>query len=90
MKRLRRQIVRDGTVTKAAEAGYTTVSGGAASPGGAPMVMPLAAVLVSPEPGGTYSTLAYRGLVPVYTPDGAAIVASQPGRWGQLAAAGRP
>lgn len=90
MKRLRRQVVRAGTVTKAAEAGYSQVSGGAASPGGTPMVMPLAQVLVYPEPGGTYSTLAYRGLVPIYTPDGAAVPAAQPGSWGQLARAGRP
>ena len=90
MRRLHRQIVRNGTVNRAAEAGYAPVSGGMASPGGTPMVMPLAQVLVYPHPGGTYSTLGYRGLAPVYTPDGAAVPASQPGRWGQLAAAGRP
>lgn len=90
MKRLRRSIVRTGTVSKAAEAGYSQVSGENAAPGGTPMVMPLAQVLVFPEPGGTYSTLAYRGMVPIYTPDGAAHAATQPGRWGQLARAGRP
>lgn len=90
MRRLNRQIVRTGSVTKAAESGYSPVTGGAASPGGTPMVMPLAQVNVYPQPGGTYSTLAYKGLVPVYTTDGAAVPASQPGRWGQLAAAGRP
>lgn len=90
MRRLHRQIVRNGTVSRAAEAGYTPVTGAGAAPGGTPMVMPLAQVLVYPAPGGTYSTLAYRGLAPVYTPDGAAVPASQPGRWGQLAAAGRP
>ena len=73
--------------------GYTpvgAVTGGQASPGGTPMVMPMSQVLVYPQPGGDYMTLAYRGLRPVFTADGAAIPASAPGRWGQLAAAGRP
>jgi hypothetical protein len=66
------------------------VTGGQASPGGTPMVMPMAQVLVFPEPGGDYATIGYRGLRPVFTTDGAAVPASAPGRWGQLAAAGRP
>lgn len=90
MKRLNRQIVRTGSVTKTAEAGYSQVTGGMASPGGTPMVMPLAQIGVYPEPGGIYSTLSYRGLVPIFTTDGAAVPATQPGRWAQLAAAGRP
>lgn len=90
MKRLNRKAVRHGTVTKQAEAGYSQLSQGAASPGGVPMMMPLAQVLVYPAPGGTYSTIAYRGVAPIFTPDGAAVPATQPGRWGQLAAAGRP
>jgi hypothetical protein len=65
------------------------VTGSAASPA-APDVMPLAQVLVYPEPGSGYSTIGYQGLVPIYTADGAAVPASSPGRWGQLAMAGRP
>jgi hypothetical protein len=53
-------------------------------------VMPEAQVLVYPEPGGGYSTLAYRGLVPLFTADGAVVPASSPGGWGQLRMAGRP
>lgn len=96
--RLRRRVAGLGGTQRAAQAGYAPVtpaapaagiSGGGASPA-APGVMPLAQVLVSPQPGGTYSTLAYRGLTPIYTADGAAVPASSPGRWAQLAAAGRP
>lgn len=87
------------TSARRTAAGYTpvpeaqrpgSVSGGQASPGGTPMTMPMSQVLVYPQPGGDYLTLAYRGLRPIYTTDGAAIPASAPGSWGQLAAAGRP
>jgi hypothetical protein len=65
------------------------VSGSAASPD-AVSVMPEAQVLVYPQPGGMYSTVAYGGLVPLFTTDGAVIPATQPGGWGQLRMAGRP
>ena len=70
-------------------AGYTPVTGGAASPGGTPMVMPLSRVTVA-RTGSQYVTVGMEGLTPVFTPDGAAIPASAPGRWAQLKAAGRP
>lgn len=97
MNRLRNRVKAQGGAHKAAAAGFRPsrvtapggVSGGAASPS-APGTMPLAEVLVFPEPGGTYATVAYRGLSPVFTPDGAAIPASAPGRWAQLRMAGRP
>jgi hypothetical protein len=65
------------------------MTGGAASPGGVPMEMPLAMVNVYPAPGG-YVTVAYQDLAPIFTSDGAAVPAVTPGRWGQLAAAGSP
>lgn len=64
------------------------VTGGQASPP-APMVMPLAEVLVSPVTQPGYVTLGYRGLVPIWAPDGQTIPARAPGRWAQLRAAGR-
>lgn len=70
--------------------GASSVTGGAASPGGAPMVMPLSLVSVYPQPGGEYSTLTYQGLQPMFTADGAVIPATAPGRWGQVIAAGNP
>ena len=63
--------------------------GQGASPGGTPQTMPLAQVIVSPVSAG-YSTVAYRGIMPLWTTDGAAVPAFAPGRWAQLAAAGRP
>ena len=64
------------------------VSGGQASPP-AVAVMPVAQVLVyGTAPG--YVTVAYRGLQPLWAPDGETILSTAPGRWGQLAAAGRP
>ena len=100
MARLHRRIRGVGGTHKAAMAGYTPVpgyaqvSGSAASPGGAPAVMPLARVVVYPEPGGTYSTIGYQGLAPIFTSGGsgggAAVPATSPGRWGQLVSAGRP
>lgn len=66
------------------------VAGGQASPP-AVAVMPMAEVLVYPDPATSgYSTVAYRGLHPVWAPDGETILARAPGRWGQLRAAGRP
>jgi hypothetical protein len=74
--------------------GSTPVTGSAASPGGAPGVMPLASVTVYPQPGGQYSTIAYQGLAPIFTSGslggGAAVPATSPGRWAQLVSAGRP
>jgi hypothetical protein len=87
--RLRRRVAALGGSHQAAMAGYTPVGGGAASPA-AVAVLPLAQVQVYPHPGAGYATIAYRGLAPIYTADGAAVPASSPGRWAQLAAAGRP
>jgi hypothetical protein len=95
MTRLRKRVKKVQGSHKAAMAQYTPVStaaqvsGGGASPE-AVGVMPLASVEVYPEPGGGYSTIAYKGLVPLFTEDGAVIPASSPGRWGQLRQAGRP
>ena len=102
-RRLHRRVRSIGGSHKRAMAAYTPVSavgtagvtGGAASPGGAPGVMPLARVVVYPDPassGGQYSTIGYQGLAPIYTSgqDAAAVPATSPGRWGQLVAAGRP
>lgn len=66
------------------------VAGGQASPP-AVAVMPMAEVLVYPDPAASgYSTVAYRGMAPIWAPDGETILARSPGRWGQLRAAGRP
>lgn len=54
-----------------------------------PMVMPLAQVVVSPSLPG-YVTVGYRGVDPIWAPDGGTIPATSPGRWAQLVAAGRP
>jgi len=76
--------------------GSAPVTGGAASPSGAPGIMPLAQVTVYPQPGtgGQYSTIAYQGLAPIFTSGslggGAAVPATSPGRWAQLVSAGRP
>jgi hypothetical protein len=96
MRRLKHRVQHVGTAHKRAMAGYTPVptdgsaqvTGGSASPAGAD-VMPLAMVTVYPAPGG-YQTLAYQGLAPIFTADGAAVPATSPGRWAQLRAAGRP
>jgi hypothetical protein len=70
--------------------GFAPMSGGQASPP-APMEMPLAEVLVYPDPAQAgYATIAYRGVTPIWATDGAAIPARAPGRWAQLRAAGRP
>lgn len=83
MRRLQRRVrSQPATSTRA-------VGGGQASPGGTPTTMPLAQVLVQPAQSG-YVTVAYRGMTPIWTTDGAAVPAVTPGRWGQLAAAGRP
>ena len=93
MKRLKRRVATMGNTQASAQAGFSPVTGGAASPS-AVSVMPLAQVMVYPHPGAGYSTVAYRGLSPIYTSGslggGAAVPASSPGRWGQLIAAGRP
>lgn len=96
-RRLQRRIRAVGSSHKQAMDGYTAVpgqsqvTGGDASPP-AVAVMPLAQVLVYPHPGGTYSTIAYQGLAPIYTagPNRRPVPASSPGRWGQLVSAGRP
>ena len=89
MRRLQRRVRSIGATQKAARSGYSQVSGGQASPP-AVGVMPLAQVSVYPHPGGTYVTLAYQGLAPIYTADGAAVPATAPGRYAQLYASGRP
>lgn len=72
-----------------ASGGYQPVTGGQASPPSV-MTMPLAEVLVWPSPSEAgYATVAYRGVTPIWTTDGAAIPARAPGHWGQLRAAGR-
>jgi len=86
---LRHRIAATGGSTAAAMAGYAPVHGGEASPRG-PMTMPLAQVLTGPVNSTGYSTVAYKGLDPIWAADGAAIPASAPGSWGQLHAAGRP
>jgi hypothetical protein len=94
MRRLAHRVRQSGSNHERAMAGYSPVTGSAASPGGTPNVMPLARVLVYPAPGGQYATIAYQGLAPIYTSGGnaggAAVPATAPGRWAQLAAAGRP
>lgn len=96
MRRLQARVRHQGSAHRRAAAAFRpaapgpgAVSGGAASPSAAG-VMPLAQVLVYPEPGGAYSTVAYRGLFPIFTAGGEAVPASAPGRWGQLALAGNP
>ena len=95
MRRLKHRVAKQGGTHKQAMASYTPaqttgqVTGGSVSPTGVD-VMPEAQVLVYPAPGGGYSTIAYRGLVPVFTSDGTAIPSSSPGRWAQLTQAGRP
>ena len=88
-RRLQRRVANLGSSQATAQAGYSAVTGGAASPAAVP-AMPLAQVIVYPHPGAGYSSIAYRGLTPIYTADGAAVPASSPGRWAQLMAAGRP
>jgi len=88
-RRLKRRVASMGSSQAAAAAGYAPVTGGAASPA-AVSVMPQAQVIVYPHPGAGYSSIAYRGLSPIYTADGAAVPATSPGRWAQLIAAGRP
>jgi hypothetical protein len=94
MRRLKHRVARVQGSHKRAMNSYTPVStgaqvtGGNASPTSAD-VMPLAQVSVYPAPGG-YATIAYRGLAPIFTADGAAVPATAPGRWAQLFAAGRP
>jgi hypothetical protein len=98
--KLKRRVGGVGSNHKKAMAAYTPVqgsapvTGGAASPSGAPGVMPLAQVTVYPAPGGEYSTIAYQGLAPIFTSGslggGAAVPATSPGRWAQLISAGRP
>lgn len=95
MARLQRRVRQSGGNHKRAMSAYSPVAAGevtgsAASPSGAPGVMPLAQVTVYPEPGGTYSTVAYQGLAPVFTASGEAVPATSPGRWAQLVSAGRP
>lgn len=102
-KRLHRRVRNVGGNHRKAMDGYTPVdrssqvTGSAASPGGAPGVMPLAQVVVYPDPANTaYSTIGYQGLAPIYAAPGsggaggAPIPATSPGRWGQLVTAGRP
>jgi hypothetical protein len=100
VRRLRHRVANAGGNHKRAMQSYTPaqtagggVTGGNASPAAAD-VMPLALVTVYPEPGGQYSTIAYQGLVPIFTSGslggGAAVPATSPGRWAQLRAAGRP
>lgn len=84
MSRLKGRVANMGSTGSA----YAPVTGGAASPPSV-MVMPLARV-VTQETSSQYVTLGMEDLAPVWTTDGAAVPASAPGRWGQLAAATGP
>lgn len=84
-RKLHHRIAQVGQNTAGAAAGHDP-----SGLGGVPMVMPLALVSVTAAPGGQYATIAYQDLPPIFTADGAAVPARAPGRWGQLAAAGRP
>jgi hypothetical protein len=68
-----------------------SVTGGEASPGGVPMTLPTSAVLVYPSPADNqYVTVGVVELEPMFTADGAPIMATSPGHWDQLYAAGNP
>lgn len=84
-QRLRHRVAAMGTMQQQAQvaAGYHPV--GTAE---TPMVMPVAAVVVSAAQG-QYVTLGSMEYSPLFTADGAVIPAVAPGRWAQLAAAGR-
>jgi hypothetical protein len=84
MRRLQKRIRQQPQTSRGQISG-----GGAASPGGTPMTMPLSRVVTS-VPAGQYVTLGYATVPPLWTTDGAAVPSTAPGRWGQLAAAGRP
>jgi hypothetical protein len=73
--------------TVSGPAGTPGLTGGSASPSGIE-TMPEALITLYPEPGG-YATVGYQGLEPVFTADGAAIPATNPGQWDQWRAAGR-
>jgi hypothetical protein len=83
-QRLRHRIAAMGG-QQAAVAAASHPAGTAATP----MVMPLSVVVVSAAQG-QYVTLGSMEYTPLFAPDGAMIPATGPGRWGQLAAAGRP
>ena len=53
-----------------------------------PMLLPVTAVTVHPT-SNNYVTLAMQDLAPLFTADGAMVPATGPGRWDQLAQAGR-
>ena len=53
-----------------------------------PHSTPLAVVLVQPYDS-NYVTLGMQELAPIFTADGAAVPATMPGKWDQLALAGR-
>jgi hypothetical protein len=53
-----------------------------------PMLLPLASVTVYPTDS-NYVTLAMQDMAPLFTADGAMVAATGPGRWDQLAQAGR-
>lgn len=86
----RRRVTRPAASPVLEQVDAAAMTGGAASPP-AVSVMPLAEVLVYPSPSQAgYVTVAYRGLSPIFTADGAAVPGRAPGRWAQLRAAGRP
>jgi hypothetical protein len=69
---------------------YEVVSGGAASPGGTPMEMPMQRVVYRPT-SSQYVALGMEDLAPVWATDGAALTASAAGPgFGTLAQAGNP
>lgn len=87
--RLPARIARQAGSNAAAQAAMNPVTGGAASPGGVPMTMPLQQVIVQ-QTSDQYVTVGSQELEPIWAPDGETIPATGSGRWGQLIAAGNP
>lgn len=83
MKRLKHRVAAQGKTSAAA------VSGSAASPGGTPQTMPVAAVSAASQ-GGPYMTVTYAVTAPQYAADGAVYPAQPTGSSGAVVPAGRP
>ena len=79
MSKLRRRIMGTGTAQSQAMGAYHPYG----TPD-TPMVMPITRVVM------TADGASVERLTPLVTANGAMIPASAPGRWGQVAAAGRP
>lgn len=81
-----------GQVSRQPATSAAAVTGGAASPGGAPAVMPAFRVTVYPTASDNqYVTIGYHGMMPLWTADGGAVnFPAQDPRHARLRAAGRP